>query len=76
MKYLNIEAERVRKDMTKEEFANILGVSMKTYYNWINTETPIPSTALLKMSKIFGVSVDYLLENSKYREDAVSKDVS
>ena len=57
----NIEAERVRKGWTKEETAKKLGVSLKTYYNWINEETDVPSSALLRMSKMFGTDVDYLL---------------
>lgn len=57
----SIEAERVRNRWTKEELAKKLGVSLKTYYNWINEETDIPSTALLKMATLFGTDIDYLL---------------
>ncbi len=57
----SIEAERVRKGLTKEELAKKLGISVKTYYNWINEETDVPSSALLRMSKMFGTDVDYLL---------------
>lgn len=57
----NIEAERVRKGYTKEMLASKLEISQKTYYNWINEDTDIPSSALIKMSKLFHASVDYLL---------------
>ena len=57
----SIEAERVRKGLTKEELAKKLGVSVKTYYNWVNEETDVPSSALLRMSKMFGTDIDYLL---------------
>lgn len=57
----SIEAERVRRGWTKEEIAKKLNVSTKTYYNWINEETDVPSSALLRMSKMFGTDVDYLL---------------
>ena len=57
----SIEAERVRKGLTKEELAKELGISVKTYYNWVNEETDVPSSALLRMSKMFGTDVDYLL---------------
>ena len=63
----NIEAERARNRMTKESLANQLGVSAKTYYNWINEDTDIPSSALIEMSKIFGTKIDYLLEGAKAR---------
>lgn len=58
----SIEAERVRRGWTKEELAKKLGISIKTYYNWVNEETDVPSSALMKMAKMFGTSTDYLLE--------------
>ena len=57
----SIEAERVRKGLTKAELAKKLGISVKTYYNWVNEETDVPSSALLRMSKMFGTDIDYLL---------------
>lgn len=58
----SIEAERARNGLTKEELAKKLGVSVKTYYNWINEETDIPSTKLVMMSRLFNTGIDYLLE--------------
>lgn len=60
-KYINIEAERVRKGLTKEAIAKEIGVSTKTYYNYL-TGKPIPSTKLVILSKIFDCSIDYLLD--------------
>ena len=62
---VNIEAERVRKQMTKEMFAKEMGITLKTYYNWINGVTDIPRTKLQKMAKSFGVKMEYLLEESR-----------
>lgn len=62
---VNIEAERARKQMTKEEISNILGISPRTYYNWVTEEKDIPSSALVKMSKLFKTSIDYLLADSE-----------
>lgn len=70
-KFMNIEAERARKGMTKEELSKELGVSTKTYYNWINGERPIPNTALAKMKTMFGTNIDYLLEESEAKKSAV-----
>ena len=42
----NIETERVRKGLTQEQLASQLGVSHKTYYNWINEKKDIPSQKL------------------------------
>lgn len=57
----NIEAERVRKGMTQEQIAWKLGVSRKTYCNWISEKMSIPSSRLIQMAQLFSVSVDYLL---------------
>lgn len=61
MNYPNIEAERARLGLTKEEFAKKIGISTKTYYNWIGGVNPIPSNALIKLSEVCQSSVDYLL---------------
>lgn len=58
----NIEAERVRNGFSKAQVSKKLGVSTRTYYNWINEETDIPSTSLLKMGLLFGVDIGYLME--------------
>ena len=59
--YPNIEAERVRKGMSREELAEKIGISLSTYYNWMTGRTAITSTALKKMAGIFGTTIDYLL---------------
>lgn len=66
----SVEAERARKGLSKEEIAKLLGVSTRTYYNWIMEATDVPSSALIKMSKFFGVRIDYLLKDSKGVENA------
>lgn len=64
-KYMNIEAERARLGITKDELAKRLGISLKTYYNWISGIRPMPHTKLKEMSKMFGTKVDYLVEESE-----------
>lgn len=61
MKYPNIEAERARLGLTKDEFARKLGIATKTYYNWLNGANPIPSDALVAMSDMCNSEIDYLL---------------
>lgn len=68
MIFNSIEAERARNGMTKEELAAQIGISTKTYYNWLNGVNPIPSTALIRMSDIFGVTIDYLLNRDDQRK--------
>lgn len=69
MRYRNIEAERARNGLTKDALASELGVSTKTYGNWINGITPIPSDVLLEMSHLFQKKIDYLLDNNDEKLD-------
>ncbi len=59
--YGNIEKERVRLGLNKTEIAERLDISCRHYNNYIAGSTPIPSTVLKKLSKLFGCSIDYLL---------------
>ena len=70
LKYPNIEAERGRLGLSKEDFAKKLGIATKTYYNWINGTNPIPSNILIKMSVLCNANTDYVLGLSevKFRE--------
>lgn len=58
---LNIEAEIARMRWSKADFAKEMKVSIKTVYNWLNGVNDIPSGALMKMSKLFNCTTDYLL---------------
>lgn len=61
MLYPNINAERSRRGLTVSDFAKALGVTRKTVYNWM-VRGSIPQSKLEKMAKMFGCSIDYLLE--------------
>ena len=67
---INIEAERVRKQFTKEELSARLGVASKTYTNYIRGNTPIPSDVLIKMASLFHCTTDYLLGLDTGRDGA------
>mgnify|MGYP000637163726 CR=1 FL=1 len=56
----NIEAERGRLQLTKGEMCKALGITGKTYNSYIKGGA-IPSTALEKLKKMTGKSIDYLL---------------
>ena len=58
--YPNIEAERVRHGLTKDDFAMALGVTRKTVYTWTHSGN-IPQGKLEAMAELFGCSIDYLL---------------
>lgn len=58
----NIEVERVRYRLSKEELAKRLNISVKTYYNWINEETDAPISKLAILARMFNTKIDYLVE--------------
>lgn len=60
--YPNIDAERARNGMSVELLSKALGVTRKTYYNWLS-KGKIPQSKLEAMADLFHVSVDYLLSN-------------
>lgn len=58
-----IQALRKSKGLTQEELASKLGVSRQAVSRWELNEV-LPETGnLIQLSKIFGVSIDYLLDN-------------
>lgn len=64
MPYPNINAERHRAGLTLDEFANKLGVTRKTVYNWM-AHGAIPQKKLEAMSELFHCSIDYLLAHEE-----------
>ena len=57
----NIEIIRKRKGITQKELVDQIGVSVKTYNNWVKERNPIPSDKLIALSKILSVSIDEML---------------
>lgn len=64
MPRVNIEAERARLQMTKADMCRALGVTDKTYREYISGGT-IPSPKLERLREITGKSIDYLLGYSE-----------
>lgn len=56
----NIEAERGRLMMNKQDMCAALGVTLKTYASYINGGN-IPSSILIRLKQLTGKSIDYLL---------------
>ena len=59
-----IEAERIRHHLTREELVKQIGVSMKTYSDWVNERHDVPGKKLFRLSQIFGCPADILLQSS------------
>jgi len=61
----NIKAEMARNELSQSDLATLLDVSPTTVKNWLCGKTEIPSSALIRMSKEWRVSADYLLSLEK-----------
>ena len=51
-------------DMTQRELAEILGMSQTGYSKYETGENDIPTEILIRLSKIYNVSIDYLLDQT------------
>lgn len=59
--FRNMEAERARHGQTREDVAVYLGVTRRTYLNWMNGKSEIPCSAIIKLAHLWQTSTDYLL---------------
>lgn len=59
--YKRIRDLREDNDLTQKQIANKLNCSQQVYSNYELGQRDIPSDILIKLSKIYNVSVDYIL---------------
>lgn len=52
---------REKSKLTQRKVAEMLDVDAKTLYKYENSIVPIPSNKLIELSRIFDVSIDYLV---------------
>ena len=52
---------REDKDLTQKQLGEILGMSQTGYSKYETGENDIPTAILIKLSEIYGVSIDYML---------------
>lgn len=62
-----IKELRVQRRLTQTQLAQMLGVSKSVVSSYENSIHLPPYDILLRLSSIFGVSCDYLLNNSNHR---------
>lgn len=67
-----IEKMRKRKKLSQTELCKKIGISQKTYYNYIHMNV-LPSNKLIELSKLFECSTDYLLGLSNYTSIIVTR---
>ena len=52
---------REDNDKTQKQLADYLGMKQPQYYRYENGQRDIPTDILIKLSKYYNVSVDYIL---------------
>ena len=70
--YRRLRDLREDNDFTQQKLAEMIGMSQTGYSKYETGENDIPTQILLKLSRIYNVSIDYLLEESDI-PDRVSK---
>ncbi len=61
MLYRRIRDLREDRDLTQNQIAKALNCSQQVYSNYELGQRDIPTDILIKLSKFYGVSVDYIL---------------
>ena len=61
MKYHRIRDLREDKNMNQTQIANYLGMSQTGYSKYETGENDIPTAILIKLSRFYNTSIDYLL---------------
>ena len=59
--YKRIRDLREDKDMNQTQIAKILGMSQTGYSKYETGENDIPTTILIKLSRFYNTSIDYIL---------------
>ncbi|MDR9857721.1 helix-turn-helix transcriptional regulator [Paenibacillus sp. VCA1] len=59
--YKRIRDLREDRDLTQQKLADHLNISQATYSRYESGELDVPSSVLIKLSKFYNVSIDYIL---------------
>ncbi len=71
----NIKTYRIRKNMTQENLAQLLGVSSQAVSKWETTDTYPDGTLLVPLANVLEVSLDKLFDNQQVYFDDVSQKI-
>jgi len=66
--YRRIRDLREDNDMTQKQVSKILNCSQQVYSNYELGQRDIPTEILIKLSSLYNVSVDYILNISDKKE--------
>ena len=59
--YRRIRDLREDRDMNQTEVARVLGMSQTGYSKYETGENDIPTSVLIRLARLYGTSIDYLL---------------
>jgi transcriptional regulator with XRE-family HTH domain len=62
-----LEQLRLKKELTQQQMADILGVTRQAYGNYESGKREPDFSTLTRLANFFGVSVDYLLGKTNVR---------
>lgn len=71
--YARIRELREDNDLKQRELAEILNCSQRVYSNYERGDIDIPAEILIKLSKYYSVSTDYLLGISDVQNPYIDK---
>lgn len=66
--FKRIRELREDNDMTQKQVSKMLNCSQQVYSNYELGQRDIPTEVLIKLSKLYNVSTDYILELSDRKE--------
>ncbi len=67
----NLKAARKAAGLTQAEVAAQIGITQNAYSYWENDKVKIDNESLVKLSKLFGATIDYLTGISTQAQDKV-----
>lgn len=70
-----IRGERTNRKMSQDELADLLSVTPQTISKWETDVGSCKTSYLVRMSAIFGCTVDYLIGLSEVRKTHETKEV-
>ncbi len=66
--YARLRDLREDRDLNQTQIAKILGMSQTGYSKYETGENDIPTAILIKLSRFYNVSIDYILGETNNRE--------
>ncbi|MEI3530525.1 MAG: helix-turn-helix transcriptional regulator [Bacilli bacterium] len=66
--YKRIKDLREDSDLTQKQIADILNISQRGYSHYETGDNDIPTEILIKLSKYYNTSIDYILEMTNIKK--------